>query len=61
MSGPHSIVDLFLDGSDAKPMLCPDPENCTEIHNEEQPGSDDGGHHYGCECGWCQYLMWPLK
>ena len=58
MSGPYSIRDFFEDRGD--PHLCPDPENCTEHHNEPAYAGETG-HHYGCECGWCQYLMWSLK
>lgn len=50
--------DLFY--STAKPLVCPDPENCTELHNEEDPQTNEE-HHYGCECSWCIYVYWSLK
>ncbi len=59
MSGPYSMRDLFETTEGAAEKLCPDPENCQEMHNEAEPGEEE--HHYGCECGWCQYLMWSLK
>ncbi len=58
MSGPYSVRDLFEDIS--KPKICPDPENCQKFHNEPDPATDEL-HHYECECGWCQYVMWSLK
>lgn len=33
---------------------CPDIENCTELHNEND-------HHYGCECRECMDEYWLLK
>ena len=39
---------------------CPDPENCTELHNEAEPGTNEE-HHYGCECEWCLHVYWSLK
>lgn len=58
MSGPYSARDLFHDRGE--PKTCPDPENCTEIHNEEDPNTGES-HHYDCECGWCQYVAWTQK
>ncbi len=58
MSGPVSILDV--DWGNGEPKLCPDPETCTEIHNEEDPHTGEQ-HHYGCECNWCSYLMWALQ
>ena len=58
MSGPYSIRDLFQ--SDKEPLVCPDPENCTEIHNEADPATGEE-HHYECECSWCQYVVWTMK
>ena len=60
MSGPYSIRDIFETPTGVEPLICPDPENCQEHHNEADPASDEE-HHYGCECGWCQYVMWSLK
>ena len=60
MIGPYSIVDCFRDMGRGEPLVCPDPENCTEHHNEADPNAGEE-HHCGCECGWCQYVMWTLK
>jgi hypothetical protein len=43
-----------------KYLPCPDPENCTELHNEADPSTGEE-HHYGCECDWCVYVYWSLK
>ena len=56
----YSIVDAFRDNHRGTPLVCPDPENCTEMHNEADPTTGEE-HHYGCECGWCIYVMWTLK
>ena len=53
MSGPVSIRDCFESCGPTKE--CSDPENCTEMHNENED------HHYGCECGGCIYEYWLLK
>jgi len=45
---------LLGDASDKKPIECPDPETCEELHNEN-------GHHYECECSECLYEYWVLK
>lgn len=59
MSGPYHLSDMFLSPDNYQPLVCPDPENCTELHNEAGPDGEE--HHYECECGWCQYVMWSLK
>mgnify|MGYP001577394444 FL=1 len=38
--------------------VCPDPDNCTELHNE-LPGNEN--HHYGCECFDCILYYRSLK
>lgn len=43
-----------------KVLRCEDPENCEELHNEEEPGTNES-HHYGCECSWCMQVYWYLK
>ncbi len=43
-----------------EPLVCKDPENCEEFHNEEEPGTNES-HHYGCECSWCIQCYWSLK
>ncbi len=58
MSGPYSISDLFETPKGYEPLVCDDPD-CEKLHNEETP--DGEYHHYECECGWCQYVMWSLK
>lgn len=61
MSGPYgSVADRFRDIYRGKPLVCPDPKNCTEIHNDADPNTGEE-HHYGCECGWCMYIYWSLK
>lgn len=55
MSGPYSIRDAFEGWG--TPLICQDPENCQEYHEEPEPGSDEL-HHYGCTCGWCQYMSY---
>ena len=63
MGEPYSISirEMFDTPDGYSPLICPDPENCMEMHNEEEPGGEDGAHHYGCECGWCMYIYWTLK
>ncbi len=39
-------------------IKCPDPETCTEWHNED---IGQGEHHYQCECERCMYVYWTLK
>ena len=62
MSGPYDIKDAFT-SVPIEPWMqvlrCPDPENCTEMHNENE--DDNVPHHYGCDCPSCQYEMWCLK
>lgn len=59
MSAPYGTIrDAFE--NDNMPIICPDPENCTALHNEEEPGTNEE-HHYGCACSWCMYVMWSLK
>ena len=60
MSGPYSIRDVFETRPGTEPLICPDPENCQEQHNEADPATSEE-HHYGCECGWCLYVVWTLK
>jgi hypothetical protein len=57
MSGPYSITDLQW--GNGEPRICPDPETCTNLHNEEDRNGDC--HEYGCECNWCMYVYWTLK
>ncbi len=59
MSGPYNIVDCFMDISRGKPHRCLNPNTCIKLHNEAGPDGEE--HHYGCECGWCQYVYWTLK
>ena len=40
-------------------LVCPDPENCTEWHNEGSPEAEQ--HHYGCECSDCVAFYRSLK
>ncbi len=41
-------------------MICTDPENCDEEHNEIL--ANDFLHHYGCDCDDCaRYYYLHLK
>ena len=60
MSGPYSLRDAFETPQGYKPLVCADPENCKELHNDPDPNTDEQ-HHYGCECGWCQFVYYMLK
>ena len=40
---------------------CPNPDTCSEEHNECSHGCDDGEHHYGCECLCCMDFYRRLK
>ena len=52
MTRNADVADLFRDRYCNPPIRCPDPETCTELHNEADPLTGEE-HHYGCECGWC--------
>lgn len=40
-------------------LICPDPDHCTALHNEDRGQGED--HHYGCECDHCVDFYWSLK
>ena len=58
MSGPYHFSDLFDTPKGYEPLVCNDPD-CQEDYHEEV--GEGEFHHYGCECGWCQYVGWTLK
>ena len=60
MTGPYSLRDAFETPAGYKPLVCLDPENCPELHNEEHPTTGEQ-HHYECACGWCQFQLYLLK
>ncbi len=60
MNGPYFAGDKFSTHPKYKPLVCPDPENCTELHNEADPVTGEE-HHYDCICGWCRHVSWTLK
>jgi hypothetical protein len=44
------------------PLLCGDPLNCDEEHNEIDLSSGELPHHYGCGCDECMaYYQHYLK
>lgn len=40
-------------------LVCHDPENCGQMHNEHY--GDESDHHYGCECSECLEFYRSLK